>query len=116
MRHPECNDQWQKLTRQYRIAAPLASAPAGVSIQPTTLRNLTSPMKPATAQSSKPTRSSNPPVASPVNSKPAPVRPAMFLGSKATGELRILMRLASGVSPVDASPSRSSEIAPERSF
>ena len=116
MRHPECNEQWQKLTRQHRVAPPLAPAPAGVIIQPTTLHNLTSPMKSATAQSSKTTRSSKPRVASPVSSKPAPARPAMFLGSKATGELRILMRLASGVSPVDATPRRDSEIAPERSF
>ena len=40
----------------------------------------------------------------------------MFLGSKATGELRILMRLAAGVSSVGATPRRDSEIAPERSF
>ena len=116
MRHPECNDQWQKLTRKHRIAAPLAPAPTGVTIQPTTLRNLTAPMKSATAPSSKTTRSSKPRVATPISSQPAPVRPAMFLGSKATGELRILMRLAAGVSTVEATPRRDSEIAPERSF
>lgn len=116
MRHPEHNDQWQKLTRQHRIAAPLAPAPTGVTIPPTTLHNLTSPMKPATAQTSKTTRSSMPRVATPISSQPAPVRPAMFLGSKATGELRILMRLAAGVSTTAATPRRDSEIAPERSF
>lgn len=116
MRHPEQNDQWQKLTRLHRIAPPLAPAPIGVSIEPSTLRNLTSPMKPATAQSPKPTRSSKPRAASPRSTPPAPVRPAMFLGSKATGELRILMRLAAGVSLADAPVRRDSEIAPERSF
>ena len=116
MRHPEQNDQWQKLTRQHRIAPPLAPAPAGVTIKPTTLRNLTSPMKPAAAPSTQPTRSSLPRAARPPSAPPALARPAMFLGSKATGELRILMRLASGVSPVAATPLRDSAIAPERSF
>ena len=116
MRHPEQNYQWQKLTRIHRIAPPLAPAPAGVTLKPTTLRNLTSPMKPAAAPSTQATRSSLPCAVSPPITPPPLIRPAMFLGSKATGELRILMRLAAGVSTTDATPRRDSEIAPESSF
>jgi hypothetical protein len=116
MRHPEHNDQWQKLTRQHRIAPPLAPAPTGVRIKTTTLRNLTSPMKPATDLSTKPMHSSNPSAASSRSTPPALTRPAMFLGSKATGELRILMRLAAGVSPDEAPPCSDAKASPHRSF
>jgi hypothetical protein len=116
MRHPEHNDQWQKLTRQHRIAPPLAPAPIGVSIKASTLRNLTVLMKPAIDLSTKPILSSPTDSASPHRTPPVTTRPAMFLGSKATGELRILMRLAAGVSASDATPRSNSKIAPERSF